>query len=271
MSSDVPSTAPLVGVAGARVAPGGRLSRLVATWWRGGLLPLVLLQQAFYEHVLLRRRGIRFRSREAGSVQGAYAAMSPREFDGINARQRWANWRVIPRNLRGRRLEAPLAAIDLCCGSGHSSEVLAHCLPPGSTVLGLDASPELVRVARARASTRTAEEPSSMRFAVQSVLEPFRWPRGRIVERREIGLVNSSGAVGCHFAPPETRHLAREIRRVLRPGGLALIDSGPEGTSGADLVAIFSSLRFEVLGRARSCRFDRYWQYCFRTEADPTS
>jgi hypothetical protein len=90
---------------------------------------------------------------------GAYAAMSPREFDGINARQRWANWRVIPRNLRGRRLEGPLAAIDLCCG----------------------------------------------------------------------------------------------------------------GTSGADLVAIFVRLGFAVLGRARSCVFDRYWQHCFCAEAGPTS
>jgi SAM-dependent methyltransferase len=230
---------------------------------RPGSLPLVLLKQAFYEHVLLRRRGIRFRRRGEQPVVAAYAAMSPREFDAINARQSWANWRIIPRNLRGHRLDTPLAVIDLCCGTGHSSAVLARCVPDETTILGLDASPELIEVARARARDGVGFPPA-MRFAVQSVLEPFRWPGGCLVEANEIGLVNSSGAVGCHFEPTATARIAEEVKRVLRSGGLALIDSGADGTPGADVVRIFTRLGFEVLGRARSCVLDRYWQYCFR-------
>jgi SAM-dependent methyltransferase len=222
-----------------------------------------LLKQAFYEHVLLRRRGIRFRRRGEQPVVAAYAAMSPGEFDAINARQSWANWRTIPRNLKGRRLETPLAVVDLCCGTGHSSEVLARCVPDGATILGLDASPELIEMARARARD-DAGGPPAMRFAVQSVLEPFRWPGGRLVEPNEIGLVNSSGAVGCHFEPVATARLAVEVKRVLRSRGLALIDSGADGTPGAEVVRIFARLGFQALGRARSCLFDRYWQYCFR-------
>jgi SAM-dependent methyltransferase len=229
----------------------------------------VLVRQAFYEHVVLRRRGVWFRAHGECSVQGAYAAMSPREFDAINARQSWANWRVIPRNLQRRRFqERPRVAVDLCCGTGHSSEVLAHCLPPGSTVLGLDASPRLIDVARDRTFDGDGRQPPTMRFAVQSVLEPFRWPGGRLVESHEVDVANSSGAVGCHFEPAATCRLAREVRRVLRPGGLALVDSGPGGTSGPDVVAIFTGLGFEVLGRARSCAFDRYWQYCFAAGGD---
>jgi SAM-dependent methyltransferase len=136
-------------------------------------------------------------------------------------------------------------------------------VPGDATILGLDASPELIAVARQRARDGTGEEPA-MRFSVQSVLEPFRWPGGRRVEADEIGLVNSSGAVGCHFEPAATAHLAVEVKRVLRSGGLALIDSGAGGTSSAQVVRIFTRLGFEVLGRARSCVFDRYWQYCFR-------
>lgn len=230
----------------------------------GGGLLVAVAKQAFYEHVLLRRKGIRFRSSAPSNVRAAYAAMTPGEFDAINARQQWANWRVIPKNLQGR-VDGPLAAVDLCCGTGHSSEVLLRCLPEGSTVLGFDASADLIHVARTRVSAN-GNGSSPARFAVQSVLDPFRWPGGRLVERDEIGLVNSSGAVGCHFEPHDTLRLAREVRRVLQPNGLALIDAGPGGTSPGDLVAIYEDLGFQVLGRARSCPFDRYWQFCFRAD-----
>jgi SAM-dependent methyltransferase len=267
MSQDFQSISPLGSLRTAftpsRLTSGVR--RHLESRWPGGLLPLVFLKQALYEQILLRRKGIRFRAHDETSVQRAYSAMTPREFDAINARQSWANWRIIPRNLRGRSPEEPVVAIDLCCGTGHSTAVLARCLPSGSTVLGLDVGPKLIEVARDRMYAGDGHSRQTLRFAVQSVLEPFRWPAGRLVEAGEAGLVNSSGAVGCHFEPEATSRLAREVKRVLHPGGLALIDSGPEGTSGADVVSIFGALGFEVLGRARSCVFDRYWQYCFRS------
>src|SRR5262245_40322368 len=50
----------------------------------------------------LARRGVHFRATDPEVVAAAYAAMSDREFEAINGRQDWANWRTIPRCLSGR-------------------------------------------------------------------------------------------------------------------------------------------------------------------------
>ena len=76
--------------------------------------------------------------------------------------------------------------------------------------------------------------------------------------------MNSSGAVGCHFEVQDTAVLAQELARVLRGGGLALIDSGRAGTSEGELVQVFTDLDFQAIHRARSCALDRYTQVCFR-------
>src|SRR6187401_1789868 len=41
----------------------------------------------------LARRGIEFRTTDEKAVESAYAAMSDQEFEAINGRQAWANWR----------------------------------------------------------------------------------------------------------------------------------------------------------------------------------
>jgi len=55
-----------------------------------------------------------------------------------------------------------------------------------------------------------------------------------------------------------------EIRRILRPGALALLDAGPGGTSPTRLEELLAEAGFDVCGRTRSCWLDRYWQYCCR-------
>jgi SAM-dependent methyltransferase len=224
----------------------------------------IFLRQAYYEEVVRRWKRIPFRAHRNDDVRRAYCAMNTVEFEGINARQTWANWRTIPRNLSGRAALRPLEVIDLCCGTGRSTEVLAYYLPPGSTVLGLEFNPRFVAAARSRQYRHRRGAPMAVRFNAQSVLDPFDEPDGQRVADQSIDLVNSSGAVGCHFDPETTGVLAQEVGRVLRPGGLAMIDSGRGGTAEPELRLIFEHLGFEVLHQARSCFLDRYPQVCFR-------
>ena len=228
-----------------------------------GLLATVV-RQACHELRLRCYRRVRFRSRAQDEVRHAYRAMEVWEFEGLNARQAWSNWRTIPRNLDGRAPARPLRALDLCCGTGQSTEVLAYYLAPGSRLLGLENSPRFVVTARARTYTTRNGSPAVVEFGMQSVLDTFRDSLGEEIPDASVDLVNSSGAVGCHFAVRDTALLAQEVARVLRGGGLALIDSGRAGTSERELVEVFTALDFQAIHRARSCALDRYTQVCFR-------
>src|SRR5205809_7859487 len=73
----------------------------------------------------LARRGIRFRATSFEQVLAAYAAMTQAEFDAINGPQEWANWRTIPRALSEHVPDRPLRVLDLGCGTGGSTRVLA--------------------------------------------------------------------------------------------------------------------------------------------------
>ena len=94
--------------------------------------------------------------------------------------------------------------------------------------------------------------------------EPSQDGQGREIPKASIDLVNSCGAVGHHFRADSTLILAREIARVLKPGGIALIDSGRDGTRADDLIRIFTQLGFEAVSYNRSCAVDRFTQFCFR-------
>src|SRR5206468_9537662 len=98
----------------------------------------------------LARRGIHFRDTNPGKVAAAYRAMSPAEFDAINGRQDWANWRTIPRALSGHVPNRPLRVLDLGCGTGSSTRVLAFYCPAGSHITGYEFAAPLVEVARRR-------------------------------------------------------------------------------------------------------------------------
>jgi len=228
----------------------------------------IFLRQAYYEEVVRRWKRIPFRGHRNDDVRRAYCAMNTVEFEGINARQSWANWRTIPRNLRGRAPNRPLEVVDLCCGTGQSTQVLAYYLAQGSRILGLEFNPRFVEMARSRQYRHRRGGLATVSFNAQSVLDhPFADPEGRALAPASVDLVNSSGAVGCHFDSDATRVLVHEVARVLRPGGLAMIDSGPGGTGEKDLVALFEPLGLEVLHKSKSCPLDRYTQVCFRRAA----
>jgi SAM-dependent methyltransferase len=234
----------------------------------GMSLPGIVLRQAISENVLRHLRGINFRKSENAEAAVAYRAMSLADFEAINARQRWANWRTLPRNLSGLVPDRPLRVLDLCCGVGHSTEVLACYLPLGSSILGLEFNPQFVSMARDRASryVHLSGKPVQVSFSAQSVLETFLDPSGAEIPAASVDLANCCGAIGVHFKPEKTRIVAGEIARTLKSGALATIDSGHTGTPASALIRIFEDLGFQKLSTARSCFVDRGLQICFRKE-----
>ena len=122
----------------------------------------------------LKRRALRFRSTDEHVNQEAYGAMTPQEFEEINGCQEWANWRVIPRMLTGLVPNRSLFVVDLGCGSGGSTSILATYCPPGSELLGLDASESLIAMARARSFTTACGEPIHATFEAQLVSPPLK-------------------------------------------------------------------------------------------------
>jgi SAM-dependent methyltransferase len=157
-------------------------------------------------------------------------------------------------------------AIDLCCGVGHSTDVLAFYLSPGSEILGLEYNPEFVAVANRREYRDEYGSPVRAAFRAQSVLETFRELDGTPVASGSVDLVNSCGAVGCHFDRQAASVIMDEVARVLRSGGLATIDSGPDGTTADELVALAKARGFTMQNRTRSCVFDRFEQICLRKQ-----
>jgi SAM-dependent methyltransferase len=242
------------------------LPAVAATRWRIGPLGFIrmLVSQACREAEVRGVRMLPLRSSRNDEVLRAYAALDVPEFEAINGRQAWANWRTIRRNLDGRLPRRAVTAVDLCCGTGGSTEVLAYHLEWGSSILGLDANPRFVAAAQSRLYLTSQGAVARVAFRCQSVLEPLRNEALQLVPDASVDLVNSSGAVGCHFDADATSVLAAEVARVVRPGGLALIDCGPDGTRPSELRSIFRAHGFTPIHRARSCPFDRYWQVCFR-------
>ncbi|MBL9091640.1 MAG: class I SAM-dependent methyltransferase [Planctomycetaceae bacterium] len=233
---------------------------------RGPKMSAVALcaKQLFRETVLRYAKHINFRTTENAQACAAYSAMSVAEFADVNRRQAWANWRTIPRNLSGRLPNAPLSIIDLCCGTGDSTEVLAFYAAPGSRIVGLEWSEAFVRAARRREFHDRHHRRASVRFHRQSVLDTFCTEPGRAVRDASIDLVNASGAVGCHFDADEVFTLAEECARVVKLGGLALVDSGTDEMPRSVLKRIFEDVGFRTIGAARSCMLDRRRQLCLR-------
>ncbi len=228
----------------------------------------ILVKQAWTEFRFKIRQTQNFRSRKNDAACQAYCQMTVEEFEAINARQAWANWRTIPKNLSQKMPSTPVVALDLCCGVGQSTEVLACYLPYGSRVIGIEYNPTFVERARSKVYLHQSGKISSVEFQAQSVLEPFRDTTGLLIASESVDIVNASGAVGCHFDEQASTTLAREIFRVLKPGGLATIDSGKAGTATDHLINIFQTLGFERSHQTKSCVFDRYTQVCFVKKAE---
>lgn len=226
-------------------------------------LPVLLWRQHWAER-RLKRGGNRFRTNQNDVARDAYQQMNRNQFVDVNARQAWANWRCIPRSINGRLPDRPLQVIDLCCGTGDSTMVLASCCPPGSTILGLDVIPTFIDYARQRRYPDPDGKGTRVSFHVQSVLEPLHQNPETPVDAHSIDLINASGAVGVHFKRADSAQLAQHCAEVLRPGGIACIDAGKAGTDQDTLTEVFTTAGFQREHHTRSNIFDQYRHLCFR-------
>jgi SAM-dependent methyltransferase len=225
-----------------------------------GHLLLVCWQQWRTERAL-GRRGLHFRTVNSDAVAAAYAAMNDQEFDAINGRQDWANWRTIPRALSGHVPDRALRVLDLGCGTGSSTRVLAFYCPQGSRVTGYEIAAPLLEIARQRPYRHRGGQPARVDFSCQGVTEPLR-ADGAAIPDQSVDLVNASGIVGHHLTAETISPLVQELRRVVRHGGIAMLDVGPT-LSDSQLTAVLTVQGFQRLGRFRSCLWDTTGQIVF--------
>jgi SAM-dependent methyltransferase len=211
----------------------------------------------------LERRGLHFRSTASKTVAAAYSAMTEAEFDAVNGRQDWANWRTIPRALNGHVPNRSLRVLDLGCGTGGSTRVLAWYAPAGSIITGYELADHLLLFARRRNYRNRQGGAVEVDFVSQAVNETLRLPDGRAIPHRTIDVVNASGVVGHHLNPETIAPLITELRRVLVPGGVAMLDVGP-ALSGNKLRGLMIEAGFMYLGHYRSGWWDPTGEMVFQ-------
>lgn len=199
------------------------------------------------------------------AVADTYRRMTSAEFIHLNARQAWANWRTISRNLHGNLpTDRPLTVLDLCCGMGESTAVLAWWLPTGSRIVGIELDHRFAAAAAKRRYHNRTGAPIDVGVHHGSILDGFQDHQGRRMGDHSVDVVHAIGAIGCHFTDQQTRAVVRECARVLRPDGVAFLDAGPSGTTTDQMIALAHESGLRCCGWQRSWWFDRYRQVVLR-------
>lgn len=119
------------------------------------------------------------------------------------------------RLVRLARIEPGQSVLDIGCGTGTLAIAAKRQVGPGGTVRGIDASAELIARARRKARKAGVDVPF-----INGVVEALPFPDGHF------DAVLST--LMLHHLPREARQqCAREMRRVLKPGGCVLaVDFG---------------------------------------------
>jgi len=186
---------------------------------------------------------------EPTAVRELFEEIAPR-YDQLNdllslgLHRHWK--RVVLSRLAPRRGER---FVDLCCGTGDLALLLAAAVRPGGEVLGLDAAAAPLALARQRSNAQP--------------WLPVRWLQG---DALATGLLNhwadgASMAYGLRNLADPAAGLV-ELRRVLRPGGRAVVLDFNRPPSGA-VVAGFQRgyLRRVVVPAARVFALEEHYAY----------
>ncbi|MDJ0703972.1 MAG: class I SAM-dependent methyltransferase [Leptolyngbyaceae cyanobacterium MO_188.B28] len=108
--------------------------------------------------------------------------------------------------LKGLTIQPEMKVLDLCCGSGQTTQFLVNY---SMQVTGLDASPRSLQ--RARQNTPEAEYVEA-------------WAEDMPFEDNSFDLVHTSAAMH-EMTPTQLQEILQEAHRVLKPGGyLTLVD-----------------------------------------------
>jgi SAM-dependent methyltransferase len=140
--------------------------------------------------------------------------------------------------------------------------VLAFYCPAGSHITGYELAEPLLVFARRRDYRQRSGQQATVDFVAQGVTETLRCADGAQFADASVDVVNASGVVGHHLTEAAIAPLVREMQRLLKPSGIALLDVGPT-LNAAALTRVMTAAGFERRGHYRSWLFDPTGQVVF--------
>ena len=132
----------------------------------------------------------------------------------------------------------PSRVLDLCCGTGDLALHISHKAPESVEVLGLDYSPAMLEIARAKAERSRPKE--TLRF-VEGDAASMRFPDEHF---DVVGI--AFGFRNLTWKNPIKDQALAEVRRVLRPGGAFVVVETSQPTNRFLRVGFHSYLRTAV-------------------------
>lgn len=207
-------------------------------------------------------------------VAAGFRSLLAADFDEYNLPQAWVERRQIPRAIHGRIPRRNAVVLDLGCGPGTSTEVLCYFADSSWKVLGYDLTDHYVERAARRAANGEFRNHAGLgifpRFTCQDISRPLASPDGGLVASASVDFALSAGVVGLYMNAGSAADLARELARVVKPGGYAALDSGPAVSTGT-LKSIMSRAGFRYLRKARSFWIEPRPKLVFQRRATPAS
>lgn len=171
---------------------------------------------------------------DAKIVAEGFGALRGADFDEYNLPQVWVERRQIPQAVHGRVPMRDAVVLDLGCGPGTSTEVLAYFADPSWTIIGYDLVEHSITAARERAARSGFRSRDGAvihpHFECQSIATPLLL-RGEPLGGGTVDFAISGGVVGLYLRPADAEKLIRDLRRIVKPGGYIALDAGPSVTA----------------------------------------